>query len=121
MPREFKDAEHAEHAQRHERARYVVVIGDSEPDIVGQYRDYVDDRHHGARELAPAGRSEQPQQVLGREDHHARGIEAEEHDLVAFATREGTGATRTIPARHGLHHVRQYAHSDEESGNIVED
>jgi len=120
VARELEDAEHAEHAQRHERARHVVVVGDPEPDVVRQYRDHVDDRHDGSRELAPAGRGEQPEQVFGGEDHHARGIEAEEDDLVALAAREGAGAAGTIAARHRLHHVGQHADGDEEAGNVVE-
>ena len=81
VSRELEDAEHAEDAERDERAAEVLVVGDAEPDVVGQDRNDVDDAHDGAQVATPGGRRVQPQQVLAREDHHARRVQTEQLHL----------------------------------------
>uniref|UniRef100_A0A182IQ13 Uncharacterized protein n=1 Tax=Anopheles atroparvus TaxID=41427 RepID=A0A182IQ13_ANOAO len=120
VARELEDAEDAEDAQRDERAGHVVVVGDAEPDVVRQDGDHVDDAHDAAHELAPARCGEQPQQVLGGEDHDAGRVQAEEDDFVALAAGEGAGAARPHPARHRLDDVRHHRYSNEEARDVVE-
>lgn len=85
VPGELEDSEYAEYAQSYEGAGNVVVVSYTKTDIIGQYSDYVDDRHHRSRELATTWRGEKPEQVFGGEDHDTGGVEAEKYDLVSFA------------------------------------
>jgi len=57
VPRELKDAEHAEDSQRDERAGHVVVVGDAEADVVRHDGHHVDNAHHRAHKFAPATRA----------------------------------------------------------------
>lgn len=121
MAGELEYAEHAEHAERDERTGHIVVVGDTQPDVVRQYGHHVDDAHHAAHELAPVRGGEQPEQVLGGEYHDACGVQAEKDDLVAFAARQCAHAAGPVAARHRLHHVGHDRNGDEEAGDIVED
>lgn len=121
MSRELEDTKYAEDPEGDERTRDVVIVLDTEADVVRHYGDDVDHRHHRACELASARGREQPEQILRGEDHHAGSVQTEEHDLVPLAARERSGATGPDAARHRLHHVRQHAHRDEEPGDIIKD
>lgn len=121
MPGELEYAKHAKHAERDERTGHVVVVGDSQPNIVWQYGYHINDTHHAPHELAAVRRGEQPQQILGGEYHHARRVQAEEHDLVAFAARQRGRPAGPMAARHRFHHVGHHGHGDEKPSDVVED
>ena len=46
---ELKDAEHAKHTQRDERAAHFVVLWNAQSDVVRKNSDQVYDTHHGPR------------------------------------------------------------------------
>lgn len=121
MSRELEYPEHSEHAERDERAGHVVVVRDAQSDVIGQDCYNVDDAHHTSHELTPVRSGEQPQQILGGEDHHACRVQAKEHDLVTFAARERADTAGTMAARHGLHDVGHDGHGYEEPGDVVKD
>ena len=100
VSRELEDAEDPEHPQGDERAAQVLVVGDSEPDVVREDRDDVDDAHDRAQVATPGGRRVQPQQVLAGEDHYARRVQAEQLHLDTHTHRQTTPrATRVAPGR----------------------
>lgn len=121
VARELKDTEHAEDAQRHKGPADVVVVRDAQADVVRHDGHHVDDAHHTANELAAVRSREQTEQVLGREDHHAGRVQAEEDDLVAFAAGQGASTTWSDAARNRLHNVGHNADCDEKSSDIIED
>lgn len=85
----------------------------------------IQNRGGGEREcacarLSPVWGGEQPQQVLGGEDHDARRVQAEEDDFVALAAGQGAAATRLDAARHRLDHVGHHGHGYEKAGHVIE-
>jgi len=121
VPGELEYPEHPEHAECDERTGHVVVVRDAKADVVRQDGHHVDDAHDAAHELAPVRGGEQPQQILGGEYHHASRVQAEEHDLVAFAARQCAYAAGPMAAWHRLHHVGHDGHGYEEASDVVED
>ncbi len=96
MPRELEYPEDPEYPERDECAGHLVVVTEPESDVVGHDGDEVDDAHDRPHELAPVRRRVQPQEVLGREDHDARRVQAEEHDLVLVPARLDLIPTRNL-------------------------
>ena len=117
---ELEDTKHPEHAQRHEGAAHVLVVGHHQADVVRQDGHHVDDAHHRAHEVVTARRGKQAQQVLHCEYHNAGGVHAKERHGVALSTRHvflvGGGTTG-----HRLHHVGEDWDGNEKPGDIVED
>jgi len=105
VSRELEDAEHAEDAERDERAAEVLVVGDAEPDVVRQDGDHVDHTHRARDVVAAARRGVQTQQVLGREDGHAGRVQTEQLDAEPLPARDLLPAVPVPAARHRLHDV----------------
>ncbi len=117
---ELEDPEDAEHPQRDERAAHVLVLRHDQADVVGHDGDDVDDAHDRAHELAAAGRSEKPHEVLECEDEDAGRVHAEKRQRVLLATRQLFLAAFGGSAGDGFHHVRYDRDGDEETRDVVE-
>ena len=121
VSRELENAEDAKHPQRDEGAAERLVVGDSEPNVVGQDRHHVDDAHHGAHVAIAVGRREQPKQILAGEDHHARRVQTEQLHLEDVAARPtASGRRQLAAARDRLGDVDDNGDGDEEAGDVVE-
>jgi len=83
----FENPEDPEDSEGDEGAGDLVVVAETQADVVGHDGDEVDDAHDGPHELAAVGRRVQAQEIFGREDHDAGRVQAEEHNLVLVAAR----------------------------------
>lgn len=120
MPRELEDSEDSEHSESNERTRHIVIVRDAQSDVVRQDGHHVYNAHHPRHELVPVGGGEEPQEVLGRKNHHARRVQTEEHYFVAFTTRDGARFAGSYPTRDRFDHVGHHGDGDEETGYVVE-
>ena len=120
--------EYSEDSESDEGSTEVLVVGDAEPDVVGHDSDEVNDRHDSSGVLAASRRCVQPQQVLGTctcshpsahlsstpeqvlggEDEHTGGVEAEEGVCVSFSTRQTDASRRHQSTADRLRDVRQH-------------
>ena len=111
---QWDQPKNAEDSERDKGAAEILIVGDSEADVVREDCDHVDDTHDGARVATPRGRRVQPQQVLGREDEDADCIETEERVRVALTARPDVIRTGNNTARHRLRNVCQHRRCYEE-------
>jgi len=87
MTRELEDAKNAEYTKSDEGPGEVLVVGDTQPDVVGQDGDDVDDGHDTAEVVEADGGSVYSEHVLGGEDYDTGGVQAEQFHLKPFTAR----------------------------------
>ena len=124
MPGELEDSKDSEDAEGDKRPTEVLVVGDAQPDVVGQDGDYVDDAHDTPQVLAPVRGGVQSQEVLGREDHDTGRVQDEQLNSEAFpACRVSCGFLDRgkESARDRLDHVCRHREGYEEPRDVIKD
>ena len=101
----FEDAKHSKHSEGNEGPGHLVVVGKPEADVVGHDGHKVNHAHDTSHEFTTVRRREQPQEVLGREDHDAGSVQTKEHYFILFAAGLNVIPARHLAARHCLYHV----------------
>ena len=119
MAREFKDAKDAKDAKRDEGSTQVLVVRNTEANIIRQDGDDVDDAHHAAHVLQTIWRRVEAQEVFGREDHDASRIEAKEYVVVIVTDRDRLRRTLQYAPRRCLDDVSQHRDGYEEAGHVI--
>lgn len=87
VARQLEDPEYAQHTEQGEHAPRVIEIfvllrGEHERDVVGQYGDEVDEVEQALDELQLARTRQEAQQVLEREPRDAHGLDRLEYRIV---------------------------------------